>query len=408
MLSDVLNLKNVSNENCLTIHVYKYDIIIKMTYGGVSVLTEIQVTGFKKFDKFKIDNLGRINLILGNNNVGKTSLLEAIFALSCGNNLEPFYNIIAMKQKNNIQDPMGMSAYDIGERIHTVFKNRSAQEYEFELSSKDINNKLKKFKHIVKPSQFMSFINTNAGAYNNQSEQYLTLPDGNKIRMINIAEWVIKDNGSEKVRNQVAVPQLNQFQNMAPAYNAMFLDILAHRLKGNTIEIYAQLKRNPRLLKEFLKEMTKIFPEVESLDLIPFKEGASTVSIIKTDGDILPIYQFGDGLQRWFNIIGSFVLQRDSIKLIEEIDATLHFEAQKEMGAYICQLSKEFNNQVFASSHSIEFVDNFLSGIKESSPEMLKDVRVITMVDDGSVVRSRVLNGEDAIQKREQFDLELR
>ena len=41
-------------------------------------LKSFEVSGFKKLTDLKIDNIGQFNLIIGDNNVGKTSLLEAL------------------------------------------------------------------------------------------------------------------------------------------------------------------------------------------------------------------------------------------------------------------------------------------------------------------------------------------
>ncbi len=42
------------------------------------MLTDLSIKNFRLFEKFKIDNLARVNLIVGKNNVGKSTLLEAI------------------------------------------------------------------------------------------------------------------------------------------------------------------------------------------------------------------------------------------------------------------------------------------------------------------------------------------
>jgi AAA15 family ATPase/GTPase len=45
--------------------------------------TSFEITNFRCFDHLKLDNLARVNLIAGKNNVGKTALLEALF-VHCG------------------------------------------------------------------------------------------------------------------------------------------------------------------------------------------------------------------------------------------------------------------------------------------------------------------------------------
>src|SRR5438046_2863620 len=42
------------------------------------MLESLEIHGFRTFDHLRIERLGRVNLIVGKNNVGKTTLLEAL------------------------------------------------------------------------------------------------------------------------------------------------------------------------------------------------------------------------------------------------------------------------------------------------------------------------------------------
>src|SRR2546422_6623584 len=42
------------------------------------ILNSLEIRGFRGFRHLKIERLGRVNLIVGKNNVGKSSLLEAL------------------------------------------------------------------------------------------------------------------------------------------------------------------------------------------------------------------------------------------------------------------------------------------------------------------------------------------
>lgn len=369
------------------------------------MITEFNVKGFKKFDDFSLKNLGQINIILGKNNAGKTSLLEAIFTLACGMNFDPFFNVVVLKNRFNNDEPLNV--YDFGERIHSTFKLNNLN-YKANFSCVD-NGEEFEFEHEVMPSKAMSFINTNIGISDGKLEQVISLADGQILRSTNVANWKITNKKTgELIENQIALPMFNQFTPQSHLYDANFLDVLAHRSKLTQMEIYSILKRNPILLNEFVSEMEKIFPEIKGLDVIPYPQGTSPVSIVKHNGDILPIYQFGDGMQRWFNVIGHLIIKKKSIKLFEELDATIHYEAQRGMGAYLTKLSKLYDNQIFATSHSIEFVRNFLEGVQEDCPENLKDVRIITLLEDDGILRSRNLDGEEALRYIDEFDLELR
>ncbi len=41
-------------------------------------ISNFNVRNFKRFDEFEMDNIGSFNLIVGENNIGKTSVLEAL------------------------------------------------------------------------------------------------------------------------------------------------------------------------------------------------------------------------------------------------------------------------------------------------------------------------------------------
>ena len=46
------------------------------------MLRDLTVQNYRCFENFHIDGLERVNLLVGKNNSGKTSLLEAIYLLS--------------------------------------------------------------------------------------------------------------------------------------------------------------------------------------------------------------------------------------------------------------------------------------------------------------------------------------
>ncbi len=56
------------------------------------MLKRLQIRNFRGFNALKIDQLSGINLIVGKNNSGKTSLLEAIFLLSGAGNAQMAIN----------------------------------------------------------------------------------------------------------------------------------------------------------------------------------------------------------------------------------------------------------------------------------------------------------------------------
>ena len=57
------------------------------------MLESIHIFGFRRYSDFSIKGFNEINFILGDNNSGKTSLLEAVYTWACGQNILPMINI---------------------------------------------------------------------------------------------------------------------------------------------------------------------------------------------------------------------------------------------------------------------------------------------------------------------------
>ncbi|MGL4914535.1 MAG: AAA family ATPase [Romboutsia sp.] len=358
------------------------------------MLKSLEINNFRKFDNLKIDELKRINLILGNNNSGKTSLLEAIYTYSCGKNLNQILsNVLTRDKIDNIGN------YDLIERILNLFNNK--EDLIFELKGIEDNQVDYEFKHQVElGSQYEAMI-PNSHMINTKSNI------NNKIFDWNISERNI----TSKNRVEGNMPKsLNNIKNVEPHLFATFNDILTHRNQQENTIIYSKLKRT-NLFNEFKENMIEVFGEIEDIDSIPYPDGTpSPVSIKYKNSDLLPLYSFGDGHQRWFNILGNMMVNKNAVICIEEIDSTFHYKAQKDLCKNIVKYANKFNCQVFLTSHSIEFVDNFLEGISElNDKELLDEVNIITLKSNSKgQSKARILSGTEAIKTREDYSLELR
>ena len=55
------------------------------------MINEIEIVDYKGFKNLKLDNLSQINIISGENNIGKTALLEALFLYD---DIADYYDVI--------------------------------------------------------------------------------------------------------------------------------------------------------------------------------------------------------------------------------------------------------------------------------------------------------------------------
>ena len=101
-------------------------------------LKTFEVSGFKKFTDLKIDNIGQFNLIVGDNNAGKTSILEALLFDENLNNFLHRLRHIFSHRNNTSHDDLNFSTsnfLDVFLRKHSLSKR-----IRFELCFNTINS----------------------------------------------------------------------------------------------------------------------------------------------------------------------------------------------------------------------------------------------------------------------------
>lgn len=376
------------------------------------MLENISIHGFRKYKDFSIEGFGKINFILGSNNVGKTSILEAVFAWACGQNVMPFMNIpLARGRYFGIQQP-----YWIMEEILAAVNDRKQIPLKMTFEGKS-DGKTVRFEHSIYPSELLSEYDT---TYKNSSNLVSALSNGAlsgdmqklspgipifQIPQTTIAKWEVKCNG-KTVTTNIALP-LSQVSVVKAYHSVKFIDVLSHTAVAENVQIYASLKRE-NMLNEVTEEISKIFPEVVGFDMIPYPDGSqSPVSVIKKEG-VLPLYACGDGIQRWFYILGAMALYKNSIICIDEIDSGFHHGAQEEFATHLIRNAIKNNVQLFITTHNMEFLDSFLQAASSWSETEMNDIKVITLKDTEGGVKARTLSAGEALQGRTTYNLELR
>lgn len=380
------------------------------------MLTSIKMQGFRKYDELSIENIGRINFILGNNNVGKTSVLEGIYAWACGQNISPFINIpLARCRYSGIQNPYWMM-----EEVMAVVNHRG--EIPFHMSfAGTFSGEIVQFNHTIFPSDLLTEYDSSykktadsiMPKSNDQMAKDTSIVIPSSMGMVQfsqqptvIAKWEVERNG-EVVSDNITIPSVI-VSKVKPFRLAKFIDVLSHTAVNETVQMYSSLKRE-KLLDDVSAEISKIFPEIVGFDVLPYPDGSQApISILKKDGSFLPMYAYGDGIQRWFYILGAIALYKNSIICIDEIDSGFHPNAQSEFCMHLSKYARENNVQLFLTTHNIEFIDHYLNSMSRLGQDFSVDARVITLRDVDKKTKTRTLSVKDAVKLREEYRMELR
>lgn len=405
------------------------------------MLTSFTVEGYRKFSSLKIDNISRINLFLGNNNTGKTTLLESIYNWTLGCRLSPlvFGSLQRFKNFNMYSSP-----YFFADCIYSSFNDHDSQPLSFSFSGEEIIKRreeiLKIEEDIKKKTTFTHKVilsdlyENNSTLYRKKNEQngtsipsFIQHPANNSNNFGNngylfsapplIAQWNIQ---SEKDEVNVDVCFGQVFDKISkPHCVSYFVSMQTHSDLTANMNFMSQIKFL-NLMPKLREEVKEAFPEVLDLDYIPCPDGGLGPLYVelKNKKEKMPIYTMGEGFQKYVFILMLMVVSENGIVCLDEVDSGLHYSCQDMFCSTLLELSKKYNVQVFMATHNLEFLDTLLNSAykiehsklesAEEEKSVLDSIRVITLKECEGNLYSISRSGNEAHKFRETYDRELR
>jgi len=274
-------------------------------------IKNIEIKNFKCFDDFKAEGFGRVNLIGGKNNVGKTAFMEAI----CVN----------------------VYTLDIKTFVNVLFANEYARNH-----LENINKKITVKDNLEKLDLFYTDSNIN------ELEYKILERDG-------VKEYFFKINDNEITVN------INDYSfSLLRNLKVKFIDSFGFN-NSQLKEVYeaVQKKDKEQILYKYLNEFDENILNFKIIggDKPMFKVDVSNNSpYAHLEEAYRDISEFGDGLKQYVSIICSLYACTDSYLFIDEIDNGIHHSKLDKLWNIILILAKEQNVQVFATTHSDECI----------------------------------------------------
>ncbi|OEU56337.1 MAG: hypothetical protein BA871_06610 [Desulfuromonadales bacterium C00003096] len=303
--------------------------------------TKLTIKGLRGVRDLEIADFRRVNLFVGANNCGKTTILESLFLLAGPTNPRLPLKI------NNFRN-----FYTTDENSWGVFFNELDISSDIKLSGeldkpKEVRNLL------IKPN--MTTIDSTDGytgsmpAVSGLILEYSFANGINKKSGKFVAEVTVKDGDAE-----FKIPKDHKEELRGVFVNAktLFQDL---GTRFNNIQIRKQTDRIVKILRQ-------IEPSLIDLSL-------GTDGIVYCDvglDRLVPINVMGDGMFRLLSIISAISDTQDGIVLIDEIENGFYYSSQEILWNAIFESAKEFNVQIFATTHSIECVKSFSSSYTQT------------------------------------------
>lgn len=312
----------------------------------MNYLTYLNIHHFKSIEDLELKDLSPINIIVGENNSGKTSLLEAMSILGNENSIKSILNNVSKKS----------------------FAYPSSIESFLEIFPREQHtNKSIKIKSTIKGLTREITINGNIVRKINVNENKDKVFLGNiKIKLDN--ETVIDKNIS--IEEMKDIKYLSDYDIIKIVYITPY-DYYRSDLVETTLENINDKD------KENILRLLNIF----DTEIVDFK----IVKNLNTDGSYIyihhniygltPLFSFGDSIKKIFTLGAAMVSAKDGILLVDEIETAIHKKYINKMFNNIIKICKEYKIQLICTTHSLEAIDGIILSL-ENKIDLLSCFRI--------------------------------
>ena len=275
------------------------------------MLDSLHIKNFRCFEDLTIPSLGRVNLIVGKNSTGKSTLLESIY-------------IYAARGKNYAFDKVLSHRHELfhnqEERFKDIFFNRKLPE-------------------TIEDSLTIEDTKESGGVFIFYNKEDGKLVNG----------FIDKDGNATDWRQSI----------LEHPYQFITTDILS---EDHLAYLWDEIVLNSED-EEVKKSLQVITPDLVNLFFVksPDKDREERIAIVKIKNSTrgIPLKSFGEGSSRLLQIFLHALQAKNGFLLIDEFENGLHYSIQEEVWEKLFKLAKELDIQVFATTHSQDAIKAF-------------------------------------------------
>lgn len=364
----------------------------------MAMISRLDIEGFRGIKNLKIDYLNHVNLFVGDNNCGKTSVMEAIQLFRTSDLLGNIYTVA--RQRENI---FGMNSNSLYENFICMFP-RVTKSLEINVSGVCNGRNL---------------------AYIIQGKEKKILVDVKELDRILIEgdiDWLVTDGITEEFEGTISYQygnivkekpmKMNRFTGISgtPVSESDELKIVYvapfEHLKGSVI---SQIIKNDGYKEICLKALQLFDPDIEDMMILKSDIGNRPVEYLKHKrlGN-MPLSTYGDGIKKVLALSNAIAKAAGGILLIDEIETAIHKRLYDEIFRFIVKACMAFDVQLFITTHSLETIDGLLATQDYEEQNTEDNISVVTLKKEMNKTYSRVLTGREVAQNREAFGFEVR
>lgn len=317
-------------------------------------LEELRVDAYRSLRNVKLEHLGRTNLLVGANNAGKTSVLEAIGLVA--RPLDPGQWVQTVSNRD--------ASGPLVDGLWALFPTSTALTLESgDETSKPISihaNLGGKDRHLR--AHAIAFV-----------EQWT---DVDRVGADPQADAVVRIHTEVKVRGAKANKHEMEFRS-----NPRRVPVGAGVIPVRVFVVTPITHRSTAQLITHLSHVIDEGTKAKSVDLLrmfdpdvtdvsisrPF--GRDAIRVVHEKSGVVDLATFGDGMRRAFAMSVALSRASGGILLVDEIESAIHARALDTVLPWLVRAAEEADVQIVATTHSLEAIDAALAAFASATPD---------------------------------------
>ena len=339
---------------------------------GKHFFKSLKVENFRGLRNCEINDFAKINLFVGKNNCGKTTVLESLFLLSGISN--PDLMIIAQNLRGiALSEPNDIKDFFFEQKEENVMYLAGTQE--------TTERKL-----TVNPYYRDTYVDQTNGSKEKQVSRTKAAESRLDKDLSGLEyEFSVSTGRSQRPRKYNSRTIMEWNSDRRPPQTQLSLD---KRYKeklvagGKFITQRGGMAFDPVSVDKMLGEKRKdvllksaqvIEPKIQDIKVGP----TGVVSVDIGYDRFIPLSLLGDGLLNIVNIVSTIDAVSDGILMIDEIGAGLHVSCIKHLWKILVEQSRKCDTQMFITTHSCDVIQGLVEFHEQKASLFSEDEGVI-------------------------------
>ena len=336
-------------------------------------LSEYNVDAYKGVSGLEMKNLGDVNILTGDNDSGKTSVLESVMLLK---NNDDILNVLKTADIRN-------SNYTVENRLAKFnsffFMFNAAAEPEKKIS---VNGMMKD-----KPVSFEL-----TGRFKKVQVPYRQ----NMDEMREFRGDMASRYGNEKKNTPVRLNELLNINTTVKKPENIGIRYVS-ALQHTSGRVFDKILNEP-YYKEVVVKALGLFDK-DILDIVYLKDENNsrlTEYVHHRTLGCIPVSCMGDGVKRVLAVANGIVSSKQGILLIDDIDTSLSSECFDDIFCFVVRLCMKFRIQLFVSVRNKAAVKSFLNSQNYDDKDTYDPIRIITLSRNDNKTCADIVTGNEA------------